>query len=147
MLLDEEMFDIIAKNLKFDELTSNAFKDIHQTNVYELIIIKILNYYAKTHTQKDIFELELLMKNIKIFGRVGDQEKLIRLMQETFLSNPELIDDISKTKSKINADIVFDYLEKADNQGQIEMFTHLIRKQREIKEQGLALKKLQRNSK
>ncbi len=140
MYFDREMLKLILKNLKYNSIEIDEFIQNHVENLWDITTMRIFEDYEKTHTDAEMDALNDLMKRIVDLGKLEDQQKLIDLMRDQLISSPELADAILATQDELHAGMVMDFLEKANDEGKMELMTYFLKKAKTLKKESDAIK-------
>lgn len=137
------MFRHLGLNMIEIELMIDEYAD----SFFDLILMKIFNRYFATHTQQQRDELEKTMSEIKETGDAKKQEKVMDILKNTMINNPDLADEIRTEISKLYAEIFFDFMKNATPDGQVEILTYMLNKKRELKDEGQKIKEMSHKKK
>ncbi len=135
---DSKLIEIFLKNIGMNDFDINTFIEEHKGNLLDLIFLKILNKYAQHSSEEKIRELENRMSNIKKYGKIDDQELVMKIIYETIQTHPELAEEIRELHSEINTKLFFKLMEKADADGQEEALQYILSQLQKIEQKEKA---------
>lgn len=130
------MMKIIFRNFGLTQFETEELIVEHKSTIFELIMMKVFNYYAKVNTEKEVKEFEATMSKASKEGDAESQKASLKIFEETIIKYPELTEEIKQMLSKLHTEMFFDYMEKANSEDQVELLTYMLRKKRDIKETG-----------
>ena len=140
MYFDDNMIAIIGKYCGFSEFQTKQFSNMYRNDIFELMIMKIFNYYAYVNGEEGTKEVEKLMHRIVTKGNVEDQKKLTELFEQTLISYPELTEQIKDMFAKIQTDMFFSFMNETNEEGKLEMITYMLQQKKRIQEMGSDIK-------
>lgn len=143
MYIDSKIFKIIGDNIGLEEEETNLLIDDHRSSLLDLIIVNIFNEYAKNSSIEDRTKLEETMSRVAKEGKAEDQKFILGIIKTTIIKYPELSKKIRKQQNEIHAKLIFEFLEKADSEAQVELLTYLLHQQKLAKKVEEKLKELE----
>lgn len=128
--------NIIIKILQLtglNDLEISMIVDNHNSQMFELLYMKILNKYAETHTAKQRKEIEDLVHRITVYGKIEDQKKFMNIMKETLRIYPEILEELNNTVINLTKNILMEFLENVDDEKRVEIMYYIMQMYRDSK--------------
>jgi hypothetical protein len=126
MFLDDEMLKMMLSNMGYSDVYIDEFSYEIKNLFFEMVIAHIFNYYASQNSQTEIDELESLMHKTKKYGKYEDQKQIMDLIMNTVNKYPELTEQIIDLQKEMEKKLLMGFIESADENAQIELFSYLI---------------------